>query len=521
MPPQCFHAAHPLPPRYHVQAVSRLDGMDTKTSLATMGWPFGQNWKLRVTPLAYLHHDASAPNSLPASFFDTSRPANVTPAAMSLATHGFSQLSLDPAKLQLIAMTPAVMSNTLKCLDAMRVGARGGFSDISEILSQVGVDPNSVRCLFAAVLQSWIAGNMMNDCRSDFPPAARLKPATSESFEELIGRCMQKASPYLFEEPLLPPPTTIIIPPVAEPTLLPPATGAVGSLPAISSLPFTNPVLLSLFNESLQDGCSAQHLDGSTFITLVSTTVSRISLFSEIGQWATTILKSLQMFNFKSQNSAFHTNCIDTQQVKSRVDVLILDAERRNDTLNPLQLIDCLGDIKSLKQPMKDLHDRLDKEQATQKSYRKFAKMAKRGSSHFDDDLDEDASEAVDNRVRNGVSKMLKQQQATLLAAIKASGVTKSPKKDKDGKGKDGKGKGKPLGTGFNLLKEIITTKFPTATDDQARAAARSIANNKCCLCGGAAEAIPPKKSKSCVAKCKNTTLYATFTRAANALTSV
>ena len=77
------------------------------------------------------------------------------------------------------------------------------------------------------------------------------------------------------------------------------------------------------------------------------------------------------------------------------------------------------------------------------------------------------------------------------------------------------------MGTGFNLLKEVVAKKFPSATADQAKAAAKSIANNKCCFCGGATGVIPPKKSKSCEAKCTNTTLYATFTRAANALTSV
>ena len=493
--------------------------MNTEDSLKTMGWPFGLNWKLRVTASAYLHHDAFNPNSLPASFFDSGRPANATPAAMSLATHGFSQLSLEPAKLQLIAMTPMVMSNTLKVLDNMRVGARGGFTDISVILSQVGVEANSVRCLFAAILQSWIAGNMLNDCRSDFPLNARLKPTASESFEELIGRCVQKASPYLFEEPLTS--VSVVVPSVPTPVLLPPATGnSTLPLAAQSQLPFTNPVLLSLFNESLQDGCSAQHLDGATFITLVSSTVLRISLFSEVGQWSTTILKSLQMFNFKSQNSVFHKDCIETQQIKSRIDVLLLDAARRNDTLNPLQLIDCLGEITALKQPMKDLHERLEKEQATQKSYRKFAKMAKRGASHLDDELDEDASDAVDSRVRSGVSKMLKQQQTALIAAIKAHGGNKHPGKDKDKDKSPGKGPPK-IGTGFNLLKALIAKKFSSSTQEQVYKAAKNIANAKCCLCGGACEVVPPKKAMTCVAKCTNTTLYASFTRAVGALSSI
>ena len=549
-PPQCFHATHPVPSRYDHAAITRLDGCDTIRSLKAMGWlktAVVGNWKHRNTATLFLHSDPTRErgDGLPPSFFDAGRPGTITPCAMSLATHGLSSISLDPSRLQLLSLTPAIMAEVLKTVDKARTQERGGFTDISAVISEVGIDPNSVRVLFAAFTQALLAANVPCDCRCDFPAEARLLPLPGETFPELFLRSFKATSTYMFEEPI----------PSREPSPLPepievgeesPAEEEEESAAAFAkrtpspvhtpSASFTNPILLQLFNKAVTGASSAQYIDGRTFITLVVTTITKITLFSELQIWSDTILEALAMFDFRDsmeyatgEHGPFNRSCIKVQQVKSRVEVLRLDAIKRGDTLNALQVMQCLSSIPSLKKKVDALRARLDEEQATPKANRKFQSFSKRSSEGDPlDDLSEEQLSAVDGRVRRGMSKAQKTSEAAMVKLME--GLTKSigsvVRKDYTPKKPGSPKKDYGMGTGFNALMTIIKGKSPSSTLPQQRAATKSIIANKCGLCLGQTEqteeARPGKPPRfSCKADCKGTALHPTLIRAANALKSV
>jgi hypothetical protein len=361
-----------------------------------------------------------------------------------------------------------------------------------------------------------------------------LLPLPGETFPELFLRSFKATSAYMFEERV----------PSREPSPMSERAEEeeVQEMPVKStptpvhtpSSSFTNPILLQLFNKAVTGASSAQYIDGDTFITLVVTTIEKITLLSELQIWSDTILEALAMFDFRDsmeyatgEHGPFNRNCIKVQQVKSRVEVLRLDAIKRGDTLNALQVMQCLSTIPSLKKKVESLRSRLDEEQATLKANRKFQSFSKRSAEGDPlDDLTEEQLSAVDGRVRKGMAKSQKTSDAALGKLLE--GLTKSigsiVRQDYTNKEKGSPKKEAAAGTGFRLTMDKIKAKFPSSTLQQQRDSAKSILGDKCGLCMGETiqvENDPGKKNRTrfkCKADCKGSTIHPTLIRAINAL---
>ena len=421
---------------------------------------------------------------------------------------GFTGISLAPGRLTMAGITASKMVDIMRAVHKDVQHGKGGFTDLDTVLGTHGIGHDAARLLFMAVLQAWLAGNVSNVGRTDFPARSQVMPDPPyTTYTTMMKRAVQLASPRLFDDS----PSTkraaaaLDEPLLVETPLRTPKKNA-NKDSTMQDLEVNDPTTpaqraleIRCLTQVLENDKRGARLMGIQVLRLIATSIRQVKRYSQLKNFCNSVEDHLDLFERYTDPlnplAPPRMDCVRVGDLQNQIAILKEESDGGN--LNALELMVALEDIPVLKPLGQALTKRIKAEQANKKAMRQIISDSKKKDDDGDD-LDLKTSDGVDRRIDKKMSSHFSALNKSILNLGKnfqkqrggqqddSSRGTKRQKRDGDANKGKGKGKdGVDQRGGFSKLRKVLQDKFPDAHRGKISAKLFDALSSRCLYCLG------------------------------------